>query len=56
MKSYKIVLKVEDAGGIYTAQNSEEANEIAQRECHRIWQLLDGDCGVYIENVEEVIK
>jgi hypothetical protein len=54
MKSYKIEIKVSDAGGVYSADNIEEANEIAQSECDDIYKRLRGRCTVEIESVEEV--
>lgn len=56
MKSYKIVINVTDVGGVYSADDIEEANEIAQSECNDIYARLRGRCTVEVESVEEVIK
>ena len=54
-KRYKIEIIVSDVGGIYSADNIDEAMEIAQRKCDDIYTRLDGRCSVEIENVEEVV-
>lgn len=54
MKDYKIVIEVSDVGGVYDAENIEEANEIAQSLCDEMYEQLRGKCCVSVESVEEV--
>ena len=54
MKNYKIVINVSEVGGTYSAENMEEAKEIAQSECENIYARLNGRCTVEIEDIKEV--
>lgn len=54
MKDYKIIIKVSEVGGVYSANSIEEANEIAQSECNDIYNRLKGKCTVEVESIEEV--
>lgn len=54
MKNYKIIINVSEVGGVYSANNLEEAIEIAQSECDDIYTRLKGRCRVEIESVKEV--
>ena len=54
MGNYKIVIEVSDVGGIYSAENIEEANRIAQFECDDIYERLRGRCSVSVESVTEI--
>ena len=56
MKNYKIVINISDVSGIYSADNLEEAEGIAQSECNDIYARLRGRCSVEIESVEEVVN
>lgn len=56
MKDYKITIRVSDVGGVYNANNIEEANDIAQSECNDIYARLRGRCSVAVESIEEVTK
>jgi len=54
MKEYNIIIKVEDAGGTYSACDIDEAKDIAQREADDIYERLGGRCSVMVEDVEEI--
>lgn len=54
MKDYKIKIEVSEVGGVYSANNLQEAEQIAQELCDNIYIRLNGKCRVEIESVEEV--
>lgn len=54
MKSYKIIINISEAGGVYSARNMEEAKKIAEVESENIYTRLNGRCSVVIESIEEV--
>lgn len=54
MKKFKIEIEVFDAGGIYSAESMEEAEQIAQDECDLLYAQMRGRCGVRVVSVEEV--
>ena len=54
MKNYKITINISEVGGVYSAKNMEEAEQIAQEECNDIYARLRGRCKVEVENVEEI--
>jgi hypothetical protein len=56
MKSYKITINVYNAGGVYSANDTEEAQKIAEKECNNIYSKLDGRCNVVLESIKEVDK
>jgi hypothetical protein len=54
MKSYKIVINVSDVGGVYTAENIEKAEEIAETICNEIYKQLKCKYRVEVVSVKEV--
>jgi hypothetical protein len=56
MKSYKITIEVKDVGGIYDAENIEEASKIAEKICNEIYVRLRGNCTVKVKNIEELLN
>lgn len=56
MKDYKIKISITEVGGVYSAKDMEEAEQIAQRECEDIYARLRGRCSVEVESVEEITK
>ncbi|MEG0775466.1 hypothetical protein [Clostridium sp.] len=54
MKNYKITINVSEVEGVYSANNIEEAEEIAQTECDDIYARLRGRCRVEVESIVEV--
>jgi len=47
MKSYKIIIEIEDYKGVYSQINSlKEAQEIAEKKCNDIYNRLNGMCSV----------
>lgn len=52
MKEYKITIKVAD--GKVSAENAEEAKELATKMVRDIYLHLDCECTVMVEAVEEV--
>lgn len=54
MSDYRIRINVSDAGGVYTADSMEEANEIAESVSNDIYNRLKGSCSVSIESVEVI--
>ncbi len=56
MRDYKIIINVSEVGGVFSAKNIEEAEEIAQSLCDDIYARLKGKCCVEVDSIEEVSK
>jgi hypothetical protein len=55
MKSYKIVIEIEDFEGVYSQVDSlKTAQEIAGKKCNDIYNRLNGKCSVSVKSVEEL--
>lgn len=56
MKSFKIVIRIEDFDDVYSCKDLEQAQQIAQDKSNEIYNRLNGICTVEIKSVEEVTK